>query len=200
MIQNLPQNKLKVFDGKNIEIIDRTDDLIVGRLVVLSEIIMKGKSMDIPKEVRTNLHFDDYFAFLALAKNAQPIIGNSIEVFTVMHPKDVVSVNIEKLIKHFPDKKGSELSASVGLITNYDADTKLYSVMILNTTLELKREDLIHTNNKNVKYIYCLNTQSKQVGLDIYTNALNSFVEEKKTAKKKTKIVKEESEPETSNN
>jgi len=192
----LPQKKIKVFDGKTIRIIDYSDSIVVGRLVVMQEITMRGRSMDIPKVIRTDLHFEDYFSFLALAANKLPIIGNDIKLNTALHIKDVVTLDIKILVKHFPDKTGGELENAIGLVVGENRETKEFDVMIFNKTISLNRDKIISTNNRNFKYIYCLNNDSKQVGLEVYTSALeeSNSVKPKTKAKAKTKNKEEEQE------
>ena len=184
----LPLKKIKVFDGKSVKIIEYNNDITVGRLVVTQEIMLRGRSMEIPKIIRTDLHFDDYFAFLALGANKLPIIGNDIKLHTALHVKDVVSINIHTLVAYFPDKTGAELSNAFGLIVGEDKENKEFEVMIFNKTIKLERDKIISTNNKNFKYIYCLNNDSKQVGTESYLQALEAFEEVKPSKKTKKKV------------
>lgn len=203
VIQLLPNRQALVFDGVIVRKLNLVD-VTVGRITVQQMLHREGLSMSIEKPYYTDIHHDDYRPILALAKNKLEFTGKNIKLFTAIHTKNIVQVDLNKLVKIFPDKTGEQLKDAFGMVTGYNEETKLYSVMIFEKTITLKREDLINDGKRNSKSVYCLSEGSRQLGLELFNKALTDYettvanvVKPVKTKTTKTKVGKKEVEVET---
>ena len=193
----LPNNQALVFTGDSIVKINLTD-VVVGRLTVEQLYKRKGVSMSVEIPYFTDVHHKDYNPLLALAKNNIPFTGKKVKTYATIHPKNVVQVSIEKLVKLFPSKTGEELTDAIGLVTKFNPETNLYSVMIFETTILAKREDLIRDDKRNSTTVYCLSDKSRQVGQDLLDKAISEYesavatVEKPKKVKAKPIVVEKE--------
>ena len=175
-------NSALVFNGATFSEIELSN-VAVGRMVALQELKTTNRFVTLRKDVTTDVNYAHYFALLTLVKQKMAFTGKSEQIYTTVHTKDVVSLNMESLIKHFPDKTGKELMDAFGVITMIDLNKNEYSIMILDKTIIVKREAILNATTKNVKYIYTLSEESFKVGKDMFDKLYSGYLNTIEVAK-----------------
>lgn len=176
IVDSIEPDGVVLWNGK--ELIKTSEPLVSSRLVVEHNIVQEINNKIVKKTVTTDVSYEHFKAIITLAVHNLPIEGACVTLYQPLYKGDTVKISQNALVKKFPNKTLKEIKNVIGLVVNIK--NSVYSVMVLNETINFERRDLINQRASNTKFIYKLFKDCADKANNIITTILNA--EETETA------------------
>lgn len=182
IVDSIESDGVILWTGK--ELIKTQEPLTSSRLVVEHDIVQEINNKIIKKTVTTDVSYEHFKAIITLAVHNLPIEGACVTLYQPLYKGDTVKISQSALIKKFPNKTLKEIKSVIGLVVNIK--NSVYSVMVLNETVNFERRDLINQRASNTKFIYKLFKDCADKANDIITSILDTEETETTPVESKT--------------